>query len=260
MDNFRSRFTTILATVLAAFVLGASFSAHAAGVVVPAYVDPDVSPKFWVAMNEAARNVKLTAIMNPNSGPGKRINLPYQKAINDLHAAGGLVIGYVSTSYGKRRLSEVAADINLYLAMYKVDGIFLDEMTADANSRHIQYYQSLYAYIKGLNPTLCVMGNPGTSTVEAYLQHPLADQLVTFEGSASVHALYVPQSWQARYPAERFVHIVYGAPAAVLTTIAARTSLAGAGNLYVTDARLPNPYDKLPTYWAKETAKETAAR
>lgn len=260
MIHFRTRFATILAAMLAALALGTSISAQAAAVVVPAYFDPDVSPEFWVAMNEAAKNVKLTAIMNPNSGPGKRVNPSYQKAIADLHAAGGLVIGYVSTSYGKRRMSEVAADINLYLAMYKVDGIFLDEMTADANAAHIQYYQSLYAYIKGLNPKLSVMGNPGTNTREVYLQHPLADQLVTFEGPAIAHALYVPQPWQAHYPAERFVHIVYGAPAATLAAITARANKAGAGNLYVTNALLPNPYDRLPGYWSKETTRETALR
>src|SRR5262245_14170756 len=104
---------------------------------VAAYFTP--GPK-WDAMNWAAARVPLIAIMNPNSGPGAGQSGSYVAALASLHASGGKVIGYVSSDYARRSLTDVKADIDKYLLWYAVDGFFIDEMTNDADAGHLDYY------------------------------------------------------------------------------------------------------------------------
>ncbi len=143
--------------------------------------------------------------------PGSAQDANYVAAIAQIHAAGGKVIGYVSSAYATRSLSAVVQDISTYLSFYSVDGFFIDEMTSDSDTTHIQYYQSVYNYIKGLSSAYAVTGNPGTGIPELYASLPVADQFVVFENSAAQYASYAPQAWQASYPTSRFAHIVYGA-------------------------------------------------
>src|SRR6185436_19440286 len=116
------------------------------GIVVPAYFYPG---SLWNSMNYAAGRVPLVAIMNPNSGPDMTQNPDYIAAVNSLRAAGGTVIGYVSTSYAARDTNAVRTDIDRYYSFYAMDGIFLDEMTDDSDPNHLDYYATLYQYIKG---------------------------------------------------------------------------------------------------------------
>src|SRR5207302_896442 len=79
------------------------------GIVVPAYF---YAGPLWTSMNWAAGRVPLVAIMNPNSGPGLTQDPQYVTAVNNLRAAGGKVIGYVSTSYTTRATNAVKTDID----------------------------------------------------------------------------------------------------------------------------------------------------
>jgi hypothetical protein len=218
--------------------------------VVPAYFDPvGKGATDWNTLTTTAAKVPTTVILNPNSGPGKNADASYVAAIAKVHAAGGRVIGYVSSSYGKRSLSAVTTDINTYAALYKIDGFFIDEMTSDNVTSHIQFYQSIYNYIKGLSPKYSVMGNPGTNIPELYASLPVADQFVVFEDNAKHYASYAAAKWQANYPVNRFVHMVYNATEAQMPGIVAYASTHGAGGVFVTSLALPNPYKALPTYW-----------
>jgi len=176
-----------------------------------------------------------------------------------VHAAGGKVIGYVSSSYTNRSLSAVVQDINTYQALYQVDGFFIDEMTADSTTAHIQFYQSVYNYIKGLSPNYTVTGNPGTNVPEIYASLPVADQLVVFEDSAKHYANYAPLAWQASYPTARFAHIVYAASATQMQTFVRNASSKGAATVFITNKTLPNPYGALPTYWSQEVSATAVA-
>ena len=84
-------------------------SAGPSQILVPAYFYPTTSND-WNRMGAAAQQVSLTAILNPNSGPGKSADPNYVTATNKLLAAGGSVVGYVSTSYGSRSLASVEAE------------------------------------------------------------------------------------------------------------------------------------------------------
>jgi hypothetical protein len=220
------------------------------GILVPAYFDPPGG--FWNELNFAATRVPLVAIMNPNSGPGTKQNPDYVAAVNSLRAAGGRVIGYVSTSYAARDTNTVKADIARYFGFYSVDGIFLDEMTNDAITSHLNYYAVLYQYIQKQGTNLLVVGNPGINTQETYLTRPAADVLVTFESNAGYPALVVDR-WVTNHLARQFSHLPYNAPsAATMTNYIILAASRNAGWIYVTEDTLPNPWDTLPAYWTNE--------
>jgi hypothetical protein len=234
--------------LIVATAVGAS--AAPLGILVPSYFDPPGS--LWDELDFAATRVPLVAIMNPNNGPGTRQNAGYVGAVNSLHAAGGRVIGYVSTSYAARATNTVTADIDRYFSFYAVDGIFLDEMTNDANTNHLDYYAALYQYIHRQGTNLVVVGNPGINTQESYLTWPAADALVTFEDGTGYAALVV-DGWVTRHLAQQFSHLPYNvASAATMTNTIDLAASRNVGWIYVTDDALPNPWDTLPAYWTNE--------
>jgi hypothetical protein len=225
---------------------------------VPAYFYPTASND-WDRLAAAAKQVSLTAILNPDSGPGKIADPNYIKATNNLRAAGGNVVAYVSTSYGARGLAAVQADIARYVQFYKIDGFFIDEMAN--NLPHVNYYGTIYSYIKTLNPRYRVFGNPGTRTLEEYLMTPTADSLVTLEGTEASYANAEPPFYTNRYRASRFANIVHGVPTptAMLNDFALAVG-RNVGVIYVTDnSHLGNPYNRLPTYFEQEVAAVRAA-
>ncbi|CAJ0787720.1 hypothetical protein LMG7141_01978 [Ralstonia condita] len=249
------------AVALVAGALTGAPHANAEGLLVPAYIYPSGSGATqWSTLATTAQTVPTTVILNPNSGPGTTQDPNYVAAVAQVHAAGGKVIGYVSTSYAQRSLSAVVQDINTYQALYQVDGFFIDEMTADSVTAHIQFYQSVYNYIKGLSSAYTVTGNPGTNVPEIYASLPVADQIVVFEDSAKHYKTYAPLAWQANYPISRFAHIVYAASATQMLTFVANASSLGAGSVYITSKTLPNPYGALPSYWSQEVTAVSVAK
>lgn len=244
---------------LALAIALAAPAAFAADLLVPAYFYPGGRHNYWPQLATAASTASVTAILNPASGPGASADPNYVAAIASVRSAGGKVIGYVSTRYAARPIGEVTADINTYVALYAVDGFFIDEMTNDADSSHLAFYQSVHDYIKGLDAAYTVVGNPGTTTLEIYASLPVADQLVVFEGSDKSYARYAPAAWQAGYARSRFAHIVYGASKGAMARDVAGAAGKGAGAVFVTADKLPNPYDTLPAFWADEAAAAAAA-
>ncbi|HUP90633.1 MAG TPA: spherulation-specific family 4 protein [Solimonas sp.] len=231
---------------------------------IPAYFDPSTDSGRWSQMASAASSAPLTVVMNPNSGPGAAADASYTAAIDAVRANGGRVIGYVATGFGGRAAAAVKADIDSYLAFYPVlDGIFLDEMTNDADAAHLNYYGDIYQYIKAKGAALRVVGNPGSATPESYLTRPVADVIVIFENPESEYAANPPASFVASYPASRFAMIAFGQPSAA--GMAGDLSLAHerhTGLVFVTDDTEtladPNPYDTLPGYFSQEVAAVAA--
>jgi hypothetical protein len=227
-------------------------STFAMQILIPAYFYPDpaagaLNP--WQALGASAGDVAITAILNPASGPGSSRDPNYVAAIASLRSAGGRVIGYVSTAYGSRDAATVKAEINQYRNFYDLDGIFLDEMSN--LDTQLGYYQDLYDYIKASNGGYQIIGNAGTSTLEAYLQ--VADTLVTFENSAGYES-YQPDPWVNDYSADRFAHLIYGVGSAtMMQQFVALAAQRNVGYLYVTDDGGDNPWDLLPSYWQAQT-------
>lgn len=246
------RFVLFALAFLASALPSIASATPAMTLIVPAYFTATGSgASGWSDLTTTAAELPTTVILNPDNGPGKTADPAYIAAIEKVHAAGGRVIGYVYTSYAKRSLSKVVTDINAYVSLYKIDGFFIDNMTADSATSHLQYYQSVYNYIKGLSSSFSVTANPGTNIPESYASLPAADQFVVFEDTAKHYASYAPESWQAAYPVSRFVHIVYSASQSQVSGIVQYASKHGAGSVYVTSLGLPNPYKSLPSYWSQ---------
>jgi hypothetical protein len=244
--------------LLLALLTGAIVSpvrAQSQRMAIPSYFAPG---PLWTKLEAASPGVGL-AIINPNSGPGDAVRADYVAQVKEAKAHGVTVLGYVHTSYGKRPLAEVQAEIEKFRQWYGVDGIFLDEVTND--DAHLPYYFQCHTLVQSGQPKAVVVINPGTPVTEGYMK--TADIVLTFE---SDFAAYVKRdadpAWVAHYPAKRFFHLIYGAAdEAALRQAVALSKKRNAGWVYVTPGGLPNPWNTLPEagYWQSEL-KELAER
>lgn len=226
------------------------------GLLVPAYIYPEAGGA-WDQMTAAASKVPVMAILNPDSGPGTSFDANYGTAVDHLRAAGGKVVGYVHTrvinSLDLRPMADVQTEINDYRDWYHVDGIFIDEMSNDANQAHLTYYKQVYDYIHATRPTWTVVGNPGSITPESYMTAKAADIMVLFEDETG-YANYKAPTWQANYPANRFANLVINiSTAAQMQASVAQAASQNTGWIEVTnDSQFSadgDPWNSLPSYW-----------
>ncbi len=148
---------------VAVLTLGLHGAASATSLLVPAYFYPSFEPaqSYWNELTAAAAaGVRVTAIMNPDNGPGTLPNSDYASAITGFRLAGGKVLGYVYTCYGggtcvsglpsTRSAADVLADAQRYADWYKVDGIFLDEMSNQLTA--LPFYQTVAQGLRAARP------------------------------------------------------------------------------------------------------------
>ena len=76
------------ALALAAIVMTSVTSARAVEVLIPSYFYPAGANNGWPQMNAAASQVALTAILNPNSGPGMAADAGYISEVAAARQAG----------------------------------------------------------------------------------------------------------------------------------------------------------------------------
>jgi hypothetical protein len=129
-------------------------------------------------------SVPVWVIINPASGPGEKVDANYTKAIDRLCGAGCVVLGYVTTSYGKRTEAQVQKEIDQWLKLYpRIHGIFFDEMRYEDTKTAAAYQAALnrYAHDAGCWPTVA---NPGADTPGRYFADPAADVIVIHEGNS----------------------------------------------------------------------------
>jgi hypothetical protein len=257
--------------VFAIVMLPVAAQAGALGTIVPSYFYPGTggpggSGDGWAAMTTAASQIPLTAILNPNSGPGSSVDSNYVNALTNLEVAGGTAIAYIYTGYGSVPLATVESQVDTYISQYGplINGFFVDTMSN--LPAELSYYESLYAYIKGLNSTYEVVGNAGTATLESYVTSHTADVFVTYENDDLAHpyASSPPPSWVYGYPAGDFASVIYDQPSVAGMQADVNTALTyNVGHVYVTDESLNPPtgylYDRLPSYWDQEVAAIKAA-
>jgi hypothetical protein len=273
----RKRVLPLLIFAAAFFAMaGAQDSARAGsvGILVPSYFYPGTGGPGgvgdgWAAMAAAAREVSITAIFNPDSGPGPGEDPNYASAMANLEAAGGKVVAYVYTDNGNAPLATVEGQISTYISQYGhlINGFFLDGMFVIPST--LSYYQSLDSYIKGLNSSYTVIGNPGQPflngvTPQQYLS--TADIFNIFEGPNTAppgdpgfNNYPYGLNWFQSYPSSRFANVIFDVPTAsdMLADLSRAVQL-NAGYVYITDQTLPNPYSQLPSYWDQEVAAAAA--
>lgn len=156
------------------------------GVLVPMYVYPENihTNAVWNRLLDVKRRfetVPFWVIVNPASGPGEEVDANYTKAIDRLHGAGCVVLGYVPTNYAKRPVADVQTDIDRWRKFYpRTHGIFFDEMIYEDTEAAAQQQVKLnrYAHEQGYWPTVA---NPGTDTPGRYFAADAADVIVIHE-------------------------------------------------------------------------------
>ena len=95
-----------------------------------------------------------------------------------------MVLGYVTTSYGKRASAEVRREMGRWRELYpRVQGIFFDEMIYEDTAAGAEYQAGLSrsAHAAGFWPTVA---NPGAETPGRYFAAEAADVIVVHEGAA----------------------------------------------------------------------------
>lgn len=224
------------------------------GILVPLYVYPgdvDANAAYGrlIELKRRYETIPVWVIVNQASGPGESADPNYVNAVDRLVGAGCVVLGYVTTSYGRRAAVDVHADIDRWLTLYpRVQGIFFDEMTyedTDAGPEH-QAALTRYAHDAGCWP---VVANPGADTPARYFAAEAADVIVVHEGS----------SWPAEERLSRYRDFPpFGRAVLVhsqwrLDVEALARTRRYARWVYVTDAEFrpgdpaaANPWDRLP--------------
>lgn len=224
---------------------------------VPLYVYPGAA---WDSLVDAANQVNIIAVINPNSGPLPTVDSAYSTYMNKLHEAGIQILGYVHTSYGERSISDVEADVDTYATQYPlVTGIFFDEAASDAGS--LSYYTQAYDFVMSKPGYDQVILNHGVQPDQGYAS--ISTSMVIFENYASTLASTNFDSWitcapdadsQAGYK-YHFTGIAHTASLSEQASILQTLATKGMGLVYVTDGEGGCcTYNELVSYFSTEVS------
>jgi spherulation-specific family 4 protein len=213
------------------------------GALIPAYVEPGAIGELAKAPGRGR-----LIVINPASGPGGSADRAYEQAVRAAKRSGARVLGYVPTGYGTRPAAAVEQDVDRYRSWYGVDGVFLDE--ASANRASLYHYRALSRHVRATPGQLVVM-NPGVVPARGYFG--IADVIVTFEGPVSAYAgaLSETPAWVEEEPRGRIAHLIYGASRE--QALAAVRRRPHAQYVYAAAGSPPHPWS-LPDYLDEEEA------
>lgn len=224
---------------------------------VPLYVYPGAA---WDQLIAAASQVKIIAIINPNSGPLQTVDSAYSTYMTKLANAGIEMVGYVHTTWGLRALADVQADIDTYATKYPlVKGIFLDE--ASDKAPEVAYYTQVYNHVMSKPGYAHSILNPGVQPVADYLA--ISTNIVIFENYGTVLSSTNFASWVTCAPDAaakagykyKFSGMAHTAPVANQAAYIQAMVSKGMGLVYVTDGEGGCcTYNSLVSYFAQEAA------
>ncbi|XP_043285693.1 spherulin-4-like [Venturia canescens] len=236
-------------------LLLSAVSQAAPGLLIPLYAYPLDSDPTWTTVKSSASSnpsVEFIAVVNPNSGPGDNIDAIYGTAIAQLASAGVKCIGYVPTNYGAVAAKTATENMDKYARWYPIiSGFFFDEMTNIGNKE--SYYTSLTTHAVSIGKPFTV-GNPGTSTTRAYFDS--VNNTVIYETAK----LPQPSKLNLGFPRSRCSMIAYDVAASQVNQSYINDILKYTSYIYITDDKLDNPYDRLPTYFNQLVEYVRAAR
>jgi hypothetical protein len=159
------------------------------------------------------------------------------------------LLGYVTLSYAQRPISAIKADIDSWLHFYPdVQGIFFDEQPSQAE--HVAFAAECFAYARQRIANGTFVSNPGVPCAREYLAGRDAPASCLFEHEKDYDKFVMPD-WAARLPRDKFVVLLYNAPTAgEMRKQFAASVEKGFGLVYVTNRKMPVPWDGLPEYWS----------
>jgi hypothetical protein len=226
---------------------------HLVRLLVPAYFYPSGEGlKAWQQLIDSASRTPIVAVVNPDSGPGKRVDENYTRLFQLAKGSKLTLLGYVTLSYGKRPLSAVRADVDSWLYFYPdIGGIFFDEQPSQPELSAFALDSFAYARAKIDRPLLVT--NPGTTCAHAYLAPRDSPVACLFEHETGFDQYTLPD-WAAGLNPDRFAVLLYRVKTAAEMQRALREAVRKrTGYVYVTDAAAdPIPWNRLPSYWEEE--------
>lgn len=221
-------------------------------ILVPAYFYPaGEGLAAWKKMIASAAQTPITAIVNPGSGPGKRIDPAYVEVFRLAKPSKIRLIGYVTLSYARRPIAAVKADIDSWLQFYpEIAGIFFDEQPSQADQAN--FAREAFAYARQNIAQGAIFSNPGVPCAREYFDSPTLPTICVFEHKEGFEKLQLP-AWTRELPRDRVLILLYEVPHATAMREKLRSILQHrAGCLYLTNRTGGNPWDGLPTYWDEE--------
>jgi hypothetical protein len=227
---------------------------------VPAYIYPvGGGLKDWQRLFEAATKVEIVAIANPNSGPGDQRNLDYAAIYTKASNQGITLVGYVSTDYCRRPQAAIKNDVDTWVHLYpQIRGFFFDQQPRDG--RDAVRFAELRDYVKVKIRDPLVITNPGTLCDEEYLAQAVSNVTCVFDNYQGFEQFELPAPLK-EYEPFRFATIPYNvSDVETMRKIVKDAIIKRIGYLYISDAKPPNRWDKLPIYWEEEVDAVSHAR
>jgi spherulation-specific family 4 protein len=221
-------------------------------ILVPAYFYPSREGlTAWKELLASANDTPIVAIVNPASGPGRRVDSNYEEVFRLARSSNVTLIGYVTLSYAKRPATEVKAEIDTWVKYYPgIQGIFFDEQPSAAE--HAAFAGECFAHAASKIDKALIVSNPGTRCACEYAELPQKPVLVLYERGTGLDK-YQPPDWTKDFAADRFSVLLYGVKSKDDMRQAFRDAAAKrVGCFYVTDAEGRNPWNRLPAYWKEE--------
>ncbi|HZL88915.1 MAG TPA: spherulation-specific family 4 protein [Pirellulaceae bacterium] len=220
--------------------------------IVPAYFYPSRDGlAAWKELLASASETPIVAIVNPASGPGRRVDPNYEEVMRLARSSKAKLIGYVTLSYAKRPAAEVMAKVDAWVKFYPgIQGIFFDEQPSGAE--HAAFAGECFAHAAAKIDKALIVSNPGTSCAREYAELPQKPVIVLYERGTGLDK-YQPPEWTKDFAADRFSVLLYGVKSKDEMRQAFRDAPAKrVGYFYVTDAEGRNPWNRLPGYWKEE--------
>ena len=160
----------------------------------------------WETVNKNSDVIKIIVI---SPGAGSTADKSLLDLVAKVQLLGISVYARIDTDLGKAPLVDIKAKIDLCHTLYKIDGIFLDQIPTDCSCQ--PYYSDLYAHVKAKIGGLVVL-NVKVNVPVCFAD--FADILVVFDSVYADYLKYVPIDWMKGFPASTFWHVIRGcAPA-----------------------------------------------
>ena len=258
----RTLFLTLLAMLGFGGLRAAADEPPPLKILVPAYFYPSREGlAAWKELLASANETPIVAIVNPGSGPGRRVDANYEQVMRLAKSSKATLIGYVTLSYAKRPAAEVKAEIDTWVKFYPgIGGIFFDEQPSAAE--HAAFAGECFAHAAEKIERALIVSNPGTRCAREYAELRQKPVIVLYERGTGLDK-YEPPAWTSEFAADRFSVLLYGVKSKDEMREAYRDAAAKRiGYFYVTDAEGRNPWNRLPAYWQEEVkaAREASGK
>jgi hypothetical protein len=187
-------------------------------------------------------------VMDPADGPGVSIDPRYRAAVTAAIRQGLRVFGYVTADDGRRGAAAMEEEIECDREWYGCTGVFLDQVPpSSCSSADIVATASV-----ARRRALALAINPGQPDIDPQ-DAELADHVVNFEGTHSTYRATRFPSWTQTLTSDKLWHLIYEvADLRAMREVAGAARNSNAGIVYITDATMPNPWERVPAYWAEE--------